>query len=356
MFRSSLVQKVGIAACALVASLTLAESTVRAWRGNAFPYLNLFVADAVLGVRLQPNEESCVRTRGGSVTCLKTNARGFRGADWGALPAVGRVLLLGDSQVMGWGVQQEETAAAQLAVVSGGALHGMGAGVPSWGPLESVAAARELAAAFHPQHTVFVANAANDWEEAPVPNARRTSARDGWASPVLVGAGEPAWFPGRRWLMGRSHLVFMVRELWSHVKRPPTLPADAVLRTLNNARADASAARMMTLVRAAQTAAEPSAFTLALLPMDVQVSRGAWAKYGASPRETAALDARLDALSAEAALSGVTVLDLRAVLVPLGEAAFLPDDPHLSAAGHQAVARALSVALTTTHLAQGVAP
>src|SRR5262245_30912930 len=102
-------------------------------RGRAYPFLNIFVSDPNYGVRLEPDAHTRTRSRKGRITEVETNAEGFRGPQWNDDPPVGpRVLLLGDSQMFGYGVDYRDTFAARLAERIGGEV--LDAAVPTWGP------------------------------------------------------------------------------------------------------------------------------------------------------------------------------------------------------------------------------
>ncbi|MDQ3034982.1 MAG: hypothetical protein M3Y87_21420, partial [Myxococcota bacterium] len=199
-------------------ALALAELGASALHGGAFPYLTIFVADAAYGVRLAPDATSRVRSRLGRVTTVRTNAAGLRGPRWTtASGASRRALVIGDSQAMGLHVEEEDTVAARLS--SEHALEAQSAAVPTWGPREYLAIQREVleraAARGAPfTHVVLVLNVANDWHEMGVPNARRTTARHGWAvRPTPADAARASDDdPLRSWLLGRSHLAYAVRR------------------------------------------------------------------------------------------------------------------------------------------------
>ena len=111
---------------------------------------------------------------------VRTNALGFRGPAWDEAETAGRaVLLLGDSQMFGYGVDEADALAARLSERLQRPV--LNAAVPTWGPTEYARAAEDLVPRYRPAHVVFVANLANDWVEAHVPNTRRMTARDGWA-------------------------------------------------------------------------------------------------------------------------------------------------------------------------------
>ncbi|MDP6946525.1 MAG: hypothetical protein QF464_20415, partial [Myxococcota bacterium] len=216
--------------------LVMMEGMAGVLRDHAFPFLNIYEADATFGVRLAPHATTATRSRQGRVTTVRTNALGFRGDDWvlaeEARPVAGRVLLLGDSQVFGYGVDETDGMASRLQGLLGSEAEVLNAGAPTWGPHEQVLALEEFGPRYRPEVVIFFANVANDWFEAKRPNATRTTARDGWAAFVLHGQPESTWFPGREWLMGRSHLVFGVRELLAHAGGPPPQQAVSAARLL----------------------------------------------------------------------------------------------------------------------------
>ncbi|MBL8937451.1 MAG: hypothetical protein JNM69_23015, partial [Archangium sp.] len=96
--------------------VVIAEFAFRARDDGAFPHLNLYEADATLGVKLTPNAEMRLKLGKNPTTTIHTNALGFRGADWPAA-AASDVLVVGDSQVFGLGVEDTETVSAQLATL-----------------------------------------------------------------------------------------------------------------------------------------------------------------------------------------------------------------------------------------------
>jgi hypothetical protein len=340
-----------------VVGLALAEVGASAYRGHAYPFLNVFVADERYGVRLEPGAETRTRSRQGHVTRIVINAAGFRGPEWSraesASPVPGRVMILGDSQVFGYGVAWEDTASVRL----GGDV--LTAAVPSWGPPEYVRAIEELGPSFRPSYVVFVANAANDWSEAGVPNARRSTARDGWlVQGGAAGASLPTWFPGRTFLMQRSQLVLMGRRLAAHARDDMLPPADAATRLLREAGQPSSRSRMKAALLAARTACEGVGCRVvaAALPLDVQVHPGEWAKYRGAPIALDRASALLDDFVADARAEGIPAVNLTPALQASSPGAFLPDDYHLSPEGHRAVARALTPLLREATPTAALAP
>ncbi len=195
-------------------SLGLAEGIASLLHGGAYPFLNVFQPDSALGVRLRPDTSTRIRSRSGRITDIRTNSLGFRGRNWssGEESGVPRALLLGDSQMFGYNVDERSSLASLLE--QGGRVAVLNAAVPTWGPPDYVIALRQLAPKYRPRFVLFVANAANDWFE-PVPNRRRTTAQDGWAT--RAGTPEPSWFPFRGYVMGRSHLMLGARQITSYM-------------------------------------------------------------------------------------------------------------------------------------------
>ncbi len=338
-----------ILACAVsvLASLAVAEGAARLLHRGAYPYLNLFASDARYGVKLQPDASTRVRSRDGRLTDISTNSLGFRGPEWDT-QAPRRVLLLGDSQVFGYGVAFEDSLGPQLERALGPGTRAFVAAVPSWGPNESLIALAELGPRFHPTDVVFVANAANDWFET-VPNARRTTAQDGWAaSPGPRGAD----FPFRSFLLGRSHLVLAARQLARVMGEAELPPAATVLRLgnalkqLREGHAPWRSPLGAPLAQAAELCRGLSCELIAVaLPVDVQVSAREWPKYRTRAQDLGATEILLEDFTADARTLGVPAINLLSPLRAAEPGAFLRDDYHLSARGHHVAAVAIAALL-----------
>jgi hypothetical protein len=311
-------------------------STVAA-RG-AYPYLNLFVTDAELGVALEPNASSTIRSRAGRLTEIETDEHGRRiHASFGPK----KVLLLGDSQAFGYHVDARETVAAELGRRLGATV--VDAAVPSYGPHEYVAQIRRIAPDLEPELIVIVVNLANDWWEANVPNTRRSTARDGWIESLGRRGGHD--FPGRRFLLGRSHLVLAMRRTarFATMDASPAAPARLV-RDLDDLRRPRGEhrSRVTPFILEARRAAGGAEVVVVALPLDVMASDGEWKKYGMKPIDVAPLRAILTDLTGELEARGVKAIDLLPHLTAGSPGAFLDDDPHLSAKGHAIMAAAVA--------------
>ena len=194
----------------LVLGLVLAEIAFRVRDDGAFPHVNLYLPDPELGTRLEPFATQRLAFTGNPPTGLRINSRGFRGGEWPE-PVKGEVIVVGDSQVFGLGVEEDETFPAQLAKRSGRQV--LNAGVPTYGPGEYLAVARRLVTQRPGAHVLLVFNVANDFFELSRPNTTRHAVWDGWAVRKENRPAELSQFPGRRWLFSQSHLVFAARKL-----------------------------------------------------------------------------------------------------------------------------------------------
>jgi hypothetical protein len=258
-------------------------------------------------------------------------------------------MLVGDSQVLGYGVDWSQTLAPSLERTLGAGWRVVAAAVPSWGPIEYALAVEELAPRYRPDVVVFVANAANDWFEASVPNTVRTTAQDGWAARVVPGSPAPPQFPLRGWLLGESHLVLAARQLAGYLGGSDTVSATSARQLLTDlpqltATRDRHRSRLTDSVLRAKDACARVGCTVvvAALPVDVQVHPVEWRKYRARPVDLRPTETLLGDLIADARALGLEAIDLLPVLRDVEPGAFLPDDYHLSPRGHAAAAVALA--------------
>ncbi|MCY0987332.1 hypothetical protein OV203_09380 [Nannocystis sp. ILAH1] len=195
--------------------LAATECAFRARDEGAFPHVNFYVEDPQLGVRLQPGASMRFKLGRNPRTTIHVNASGYRGADWPEPPQSREIVVVGDSQVFGLGVEDEETLADRLAERTGRPV--IGAGVPTYGPREYLEVARELLVRRRPETVVVVLDFVDDPFELGRPNSERHAVWDGWAVRRETAPTEVTQFPGRGWLMSRSHAVYALRR-WLHVR------------------------------------------------------------------------------------------------------------------------------------------
>ena len=204
---------------AVVVGLVIAEGAFW-WRDDgAFPHVNFYVADAALGARLLPHASERLAFGGNPTTTIHTNALGYRAhagsaeGEWPAENADTDLLVVGDSQVFGLGVQGEQTFSAHLAMQTGRTV--LNAGVPTYGPQEYAAVVDEVLKIRKVKRVVFVVNMANDLFELQRNNTERHVIWDGWAVRKETAPSTlPTSWPGRQWLFSQSHLVFAARGAW----------------------------------------------------------------------------------------------------------------------------------------------
>lgn len=201
----------------LAVGVVAAEGIFRLRDDGAFPHLNAYVADEALGVRLEPGFEGKIRLGTGPVTSFRINADGYRGDDWSAA-SEDDILIVGDSQVFGLGVEASETFGAKLAEATGRPV--LNAGVPTYGPPEYRAVAREVLEERGAKTVVYVVNVGNDLFEAARPNPERHAVWDGWAVRKETAPVETSDFPGRSWVYRNSHLAFALRKLLYEERHP----------------------------------------------------------------------------------------------------------------------------------------
>ncbi len=213
----SLFRPLGRGLAGLALGLCLAELGFYARDGGAFPHLNVYEPDAERGLRLAPGAETKVRFGGSAVTHVRLDGAGYRGAA-GRPWAEGGVLVVGDSQAFGLGVEADEAFAARLGEGLGAPVYN--AGVPTYGPPEFARVIDELAPKLEPKTVVYVVNFANDAFEAELPNRGRHVAWDGWAVRRETAPASVVDFPGRGLLFGRSHAFFAARQLWHRAGGP----------------------------------------------------------------------------------------------------------------------------------------
>ncbi len=194
----------------MVAGLVIAELAFSARDHGAFPHLNIYVPDAELGVRLRPGATEKISFSRNPVTSVRINDDGYRGGAWPA-PATDEVIIVGDSQVFGLGVEENETFSAVLQTSLGGSTVVRNLGVPTYGPREYNATVDEALAKRPAKIVVYVVNLANDLFEATRPNKDRHAVWDGWAVRKETAPSSVTPFPGRAFLYTRSHAFFALR-------------------------------------------------------------------------------------------------------------------------------------------------
>jgi hypothetical protein len=235
-------QQIALAGLAVVVGLGLAEGLARVWSGGAFPHANFYVSDDDLGVRLEPGASMRFQLEGNPASDIRVNAQGYRGDDWPA-PGADEILVVGDSQVFGLGVEGDETFSARLAEATGRTV--LNGGVPTYGPDEYAAVVAEVLEQRPVSTVVLTLNMSNDLFELGRPNRGRHAVWDGWAVRIETAPDSVMDFPGRTWLFRHSHLVYTARRLMA--EQGPSLdpegaPSEGVWQDLVASASDAATA------------------------------------------------------------------------------------------------------------------
>jgi hypothetical protein len=204
-------RRIALASAGVLVALVVVELGFRVRDHGAFPHLNLYRADAQLGVRLLPGATEKISFSRNPVSRVRINQAGYRGPEWPAR-AEGEILVVGDSQAFGLGVDEADAFAWRL----GERLHRpvANAAVPTYGPEEYNAVLAELLPSRRPRTVVYTINLANDLFESAHRNTTRHAVWDGWAVRKEHAPSSVAWFPGRSLLYRHSHAFFALRGLW----------------------------------------------------------------------------------------------------------------------------------------------
>ncbi len=309
------------------AALALVEAAARTLDGGGLPRLGLF-RERDGRIELVPDATAAVRHPTGRVTTVTTDAHGCR---VGGAP--GGWIAVGDSQVLGLGVADDETFAARA---SAAGLPVADCGVPAFGVDDALARADRLAAEVPATGVLVVVGQLDDLDERR-PAVERLAVRGGY----LVRRDRAGDVSARVLAspLGRSHLVL---GLLLAAERSASPAPAAALRDAPSLAADTD--RVARAIEAFATDHRALRVAVALLPADLEVApeRGersaAWSPGfapGAWPTLRDALVARLER---------VRVVDLTPALAGRPDA-FLDLDTHLSPEGHRLVADALREAL-----------
>ncbi len=315
---------------AVVLGFVLAEAVLRAG-GAARQHLRAYVEDAEGVPTLAPRATDRARAPGGARWALHTVSDGLRAP----AAASDAPLVVGDSQVLGMGVADDETFAARLGAHN--------AGVPGYGVPDALRRAdRLLLTGVRSRAVVVVVNQSNDWDEGMTPVQERMRVVGGW---LLTRRASPT--PWADAFFGSAASDVHVLALGARlVLPPPPTEGPPVWIAAPESMGPVSAAIAAAIEHF--SASHPDIdVVVAYLPADLAVApgRGADSPFGRHLREGARLadTTALDRLRTGLSPSRVFV-DLRPALAD--EAHFEPGDYHLSAAGHAAVATALSGVLS----------
>lgn len=195
---------------AMALGLVLGEQGFRRRDEDAFPHLRAYLPDPELGLRLEPNRSERIRFGGAPATTVHIGPDGLRGVLPPPSAARDEVLVVGDSQVFGLGVEDDRTFAAVLQKSLGRTV--VDAGIPTYGPPEYEAMIEKWTTARPIGVVVLALTFQNDFFEAERPNRERHESWDGWAVRKGSAPSSVTHFPGREWLYRESHLFYALRR------------------------------------------------------------------------------------------------------------------------------------------------
>lgn len=315
----------------LIVSGAVAEGIVRSMDGGAFPRLRLFVEDARTGIALRPNATASVRKQGGSWS-MRTGEDGIRSAS----DASAAWVVVGDSQALGFGVDDGDTFAARATAAG---LPMISAGVPGYGVDDSLRRAEALLSKRAIRGVIVLVNQANDWEETTSRVEERYRVIGGW----LVNTSSAATVRAR--LLG-SHLTRLhvfYHAMQSFADEQPVTPA-APPRWLARPDAERETTRQIAASIERFASAHPAVpLVVCFLPVDSATNA---ARASISPFREQMLRAKAEPWrertlrdQLRAALGARPLVDLTPVLTAPSD--FLDGDYHLSPRGHAAVASLL---------------
>jgi hypothetical protein len=316
----------------------LCEGLVRFVDGNATPMIRLFQENERGEIGLMPNGFARIAAPVGEPWEIHTNADGNRKSSASLSPSAW--IAVGDSQVMGNGVADDDPFPAQIRL-AGEAVHNLG--VPGFGVGDSLWTATRHIDSHPTQGVIVVINQMNDWEEVHAPVGDRYKVRGGWLLKTKDADGPRGSFLNS--VLSRSHLCFLVGHLllrdWSEpAPTPPTWMTDPASERENTLRIAQAVAQF--------AASHPTIQVVPVyLPADVYATADRAQKSPLTPfvdgLSTKPWEDRRLAEQVLTTLSALDPIDLTPALNAGHH--FLEGDYHLSASGHKAVAEAIMMAL-----------
>lgn len=198
-----------------------AEISLRVAWPQVFPIYEqgMLTPDPVLGYTLTPNFVGNLQ-RADFRVGIRINGQGLRGTELRPrTDSTVRILCLGDSMTMGWGVEVEDAFPALLenrlqARYQNRDIQVINAGIPFFGTIDEVAFLRQRIDEFEPDVVVVQFNAVDDFEQNRAPAPERRVFEDGMlrAVPEFEWSRGPGWLTVLNRLKHRSHLLGLMSE------------------------------------------------------------------------------------------------------------------------------------------------
>jgi hypothetical protein len=337
----------------IVTGLSLSECIYSHTAAGTHVHLNRYQAHPVRGFGFQP--DVCQRHRlEDKITEICTDKLGFRNPAQ-AWNRPNEILLLGDSQVMGLGVEYEQSMAAILEKQSHKNVYS--AAIPDYGPREYQLLLEELVPKLHPKQVILVYSFNTDVIDQAFRVSSTMAVSHGWLIHKAK-INEQNWIlPIKLELMNHSHILyrlFLPRE----EKQSSTSPyLDTFEVIFDIARdydlyhpSDPSAGNVVhslfdkPILKAQQYCQEHAVqLKIAALPMDVQVSPKAWDKYDAPTELRKQTNTKMvEQLVTSAHAKKIAAVNLLPDLRAAEGSTYFSHDPHLNATGHLVVGSVLT--------------
>jgi len=262
---------------------------------------------------------------------IDTNAWGLRGPDYALAADTRHIVVLGDSYAFGWGVQEEEAFPRRLEVLlrrkyPSLKLTVINSGLPGYGPYQQRRMLQRIAQEVRPDLVISTFSLAND----PVDEIRLARYTPDRLHEYTADVRDPKSWTAR--FLRSSRILSLVNQRTQHWQTFMT-NAGPKGRKL-------AAAAVNDLIAECRTLEAP--VLLVVIPQRNQI-RGGGASW-----LTRLLTGPLRRLPRQIAeQQNIPVLDVTDALLTVHrrEDVFLPYDAHWTAAGHEAVARAIVTAL-----------
>ena len=219
--------RLGLLLSGTVAGLLLGEVIVALFWPQIFERHppGMYASDPEIGYVLTPRFRGTLERSEFSIS-FTTGREGLRGGNLSPRrEETVRVLILGDSQVWGYGVGDDETLSSRLQELLAGRYPGsdvqvLNGGVPGYGTADELAWLRSRGKALDPDVVLLVFLPVNDFDENRTPAITRTAIEDGylvWRSVTSESARQPLFLRVKSWLKFRSHLVRLASDAMGYL-------------------------------------------------------------------------------------------------------------------------------------------
>jgi lysophospholipase L1-like esterase len=303
----------------------------------------LYTADPDVGYVLTPSFQGEL-VQSEFKTAITTNAAGLRGPELRpVLPNTKRILLLGDSQTWGYGVNDDETYAVHLEKLLADRypswdIQVLNGGVPGYGTADQLHFLESRATIFQPDRVVVQFLSVNDLRENRAPANTWAIIVDGMlghSNPAeSINRTLPLWEKAQMWFKQHSHLARLVFDVVGYWAMRAGLLGNIDAMWGEDFTAEDKELGISYLVAIADTAAAHEASTLFLYTTgQVHIFPDTYE----APRSATVVEEA-------AAQAGVKWVDASAILSqhPAKETLYFAQNGHWTTTGHIAIAEILA--------------